>query len=520
MIKKRSIYPFLFIVYMVLLPFTSNLGQINFSNILRPTFIGLGVAGFIYVAFWLFSKNWLRAGFLTFLFSFCILFFGHLLNISEKVLQIKIEYVSSLYILVVWIAIFLFISNIRFWRMIGNPTRMTYILNLGMICLTIASVGQILLYFGRAVLSTPSEPQSNQPVENGSASTGQYPDIYILIMDAYGRSDVLNELYGVDTSEFLNFLDEKGFYVADQSRSNYIETHLSIASLLNYDYFLPWNPPDTASEYFDYFNRSIKENRLFLFLQQKGYKVVALQSEYLLTDFQNADIYYQSNIGFNDIERLVITNSVFNVEPSIRTNLFYQGHRQRLLNNFEKLQTIPTLPEPKVVFAHFLLPHPPFIFDQDGNPVSSFRSYTIWDGSKFEGSDEEYLTGYKNQLLYSNSLIESTIQAILSQSTNPPIIILQGDHGPAAYLNWNSVEKSCLWERTGILNAYYAPDYIKQNLYSTITPVNSFRVILNGIFNTNLSYLDDLTYYSSNTNHSMVEVTGLIEGKESCPVSP
>lgn len=520
MLKKLPIYPFLFIVYTVLLPFTSNLGQINPGFLFRPTLIGLGVTGIVFGIFWLFSKNLLRAGFLTFLFSFCLLFFGHLLNIFEEVLQIRIEYITSLYFLVVWLAIFLFFSNIQFWKVLKNPAKTTHILNLGMIFLTIASVGQILLYFGKNLISTFSEPQVVQSVENKPSSSDQYPDIYILIMDSYGRSDVIDELYGVDNSEFLTFLEEKGFYVASQSRSNYIQTNLSISSLLNYGYVIPENPPDTTSEFSDYIKKTIMDNKLFSFLQEKGYTTVALQSEYSITEIQNADIYFQSNIGFNDIERLMITNSVLNLELSIRTKLFYQGHRQRLFYNFDKLNTLPILPGPKVVFAHLLLPHPPFIFDQEGNPVKITRSYTIWDGDKFEGSDEEYLTGYKNQLLFTNTLLESTIQTIINQSSQQPIIILQGDHGPGAYLNWNSFEKSCLWERTGILNAYYVPNTIKQELYPSITPVNSFRIILNGIFNTNFSYLEDQTYFSSSANLSMPDITLFIEDKKSCPVSP
>jgi hypothetical protein len=66
------------------------------------------------------------------------------------------------------------------------------------------------------------------------------------------------------------------------------------------------------------------------------------------------------------------------------------------------------------------------------------------------------------------------------------VIIIQGDHGPA------QLEKE---NRMGILNAYYFPNK-KDALYATITPVNTFRVVFNTFFGTNLELLTDTSYYS------------------------
>src|SRR5688572_31865313 len=41
------------------------------------------------------------------------------------------------------------------------------------------------------------------------------------------RQDVLHELYEFDNSSFLNDLSARGFYVAHESSSNYIQTMLS-----------------------------------------------------------------------------------------------------------------------------------------------------------------------------------------------------------------------------------------------------------------------------------------------------
>jgi tRNA(Ile)-lysidine synthase TilS/MesJ len=52
-------------------------------------------------------------------------------------------------------------------------------------------------------------------------------------VDAYGRSDVLKDLYDIDNNDFIRYLKEKNFYVAEDSHSNYNQTRLSLASSLN-----------------------------------------------------------------------------------------------------------------------------------------------------------------------------------------------------------------------------------------------------------------------------------------------
>jgi hypothetical protein len=59
------------------------------------------------------------------------------------------------------------------------------------------------------------------------------PDVYYIVLDGYGRADVLSSIFNYDNSEFIEFLKEKGFYVGERSHSNYIETYLSLTSSLN-----------------------------------------------------------------------------------------------------------------------------------------------------------------------------------------------------------------------------------------------------------------------------------------------
>ncbi len=62
------------------------------------------------------------------------------------------------------------------------------------------------------------------------------PDIDYIVLDAYGETNVLRAMFGFDNRQFLKRLEEKGFYIARRSLANYSQTHLSLASSLNFSY--------------------------------------------------------------------------------------------------------------------------------------------------------------------------------------------------------------------------------------------------------------------------------------------
>jgi hypothetical protein len=52
-------------------------------------------------------------------------------------------------------------------------------------------------------------------------------------------------------------------------------------------------------------------------------------------------------------------------------------------------------------------------------------------------------------------------------------------------------------ESAGVLNAIFLPGANRDSLHPSITPVNTFRVILNEYFNARLDLLEDHTYFSN-----------------------
>jgi hypothetical protein len=347
----------------------------------------------------------------------------------------------------------------------------------------------------------------------------EFPDIYIIILDAYARSDVLSEIYQYDNSEFLANLEARGFYIADQVKSNYVQTPYSIGSLLNFDYAAKWKPP---SDYFKYLHDPIENNRAFSALRTIGYRVVTIDNGFSHSNIGNADIRLSPYSSFNEFETFLLADSpVETLSEVLKFNVptfTYNTHRKRVLFALEELKKLPSSTGPKVVFAHILSPHPPFVLDDHGNNLQPQRAYGIWDGNEFQGNLKEYWTGYKNQLVFVNTKIIEIVDGLQARSITPPIIIIMSDHGPGSLFHWNPEAPGCLWERTGNFFALSLPGkQLNDVLYPSISPVNAFRVIFNLYFGENLNLLPDKSFMTAWSYQDYIgEITDKIGTIESC----
>ena len=384
--------------------------------------------------------------------------------------------------------------------------------------LTVVAAGMLLVpavrvvptYLGRELHAQAGG--SAQEIFQATREPRPLPDIYYLIFDRYGDAATIQESYGYDNGPFYRDLQAKGFYVAGASRSNYIKTPLSLASSLNLTLLdegtLGASPDSTdwASTY-----RMVENHRLGRFLRARGYTYVHAGSWWWPT---RRSPYAARNINsypWTPRSLLVLLNSGL-VHPIFeRTGSPWLDDRRqqwsRATRDMQELETIPALPGPKFVFAHVLVPHPPNVFNRDGSFLKS--------------ADEDKRTdqqNYVNQLIATNTKIVALIDRILRDSKNPPIVVLQGDEGPYPLgtrqpgFDWHGATRAQLRDKSGILNAYYFPPGPSPRLYASITPVNSFRLILNEYFGTALAPLPDTTYahQSDYRPYMLQDITGLV----------
>jgi hypothetical protein len=525
-IKTFPFYAVLFALYPVITLYARLPGGVQPSTTLRVILLQTLLVAILFLVIYRFNKNTLRAGFIAGLVVFYFSSTGHLYSVLQS---LQIPTWSHLAIVVFGLFIIATMSHRLVWEKYLTSARLTTItsyLNLIAVFSLVYPAYQIsgVLWDARDDAVVPWNQLIRQNIPMQTVVAEDLPDIYYIILDGYGRNDSVQDVFGYDNSDFIRSLEERGFYVADESRSNYIRTVASLSSSLNMDYInfakdkAGWDSINYLPLY-DLIHHSLVRSML----EESGYRTVTVATDFGLTDIKDSDIYlspFKSDLA--EFERVYLGNTAlgafydpeFGFTDTLRKYLPLPGygtHRALIHYQYAQLARIPMIEGPKFVFVHIISPHPPFVFDADGNALTTDRSYTLGDGEGFLGTPEEYRNGYIGQLQYVNKMILQAIDAILASSTSP-VIILQGDHGSGSLLDEKSMKDSCMYERTSILNAYYMPDGRTQSLYPSITPVNTFRILFNTYLGTDFSPLPDRTYYSPWINpYDFIEVTDHIE---------
>jgi len=366
----------------------------------------------------------------------------------------------------------------------------------------------------------------------GQPDAGALPDIYYIVLDGYGRQDILSRYYHYDNSPFLTKLGELGFYVADLSTANYNQTVLSLAASLNMHYVQDLVGNQTlGAEGRVRLAEALKHSQVRAFLRAQGYELVAFETGYSQTEIRDAEVFWGPESDSSRAEHPLLGSQVSTFESlllsttalralldfdplrqqlsrSSVTDPHFQAHRVRVRYTLDSLGKAAERPGPTFVFAHVISPHPPFVFEVNGGSVANQGIYSLADADAFGGGPEEYVARYRAQLEYLNTLVIPALEDILRRSERPPVILLQADHGPGAYFVWDSAEDSLLPERMSMLNAYYFPDGDYTALDSAISPVNSFRVVLDMYFGETLPRLPDRSFFSSwDRPLDLIEVT-------------
>jgi len=526
------LHPFLFAIYPILALYSRNPGEITIPQALRPMLIAALLAGLLLIfLYWNWAnKNWLRAAIITSLFGLYLSSSGHAYRILKSTIFPNAGAALHWAIILIGITLVILINTKAVWQRYATTQRIATITTTLNLAAWLSLVYPCFVIGSTVVKGCDDTPpawtelvgQEDEP--QGLAATRR-PDIYYIVVDGYARQDVSSGLYGLDNAEFLDYLEARGFYIARDSRSNYVQSPLSFASFLNFDYinFAETQAGSQSINRLPLFDL-IRDSRARQLLEAAGYKLVTTSSGYPFTEIIEANVYLAPfDSSASEIERFFLSTTAlsalydteFPFTPTLRYYLplpGYETSRQRIQYAFEQLQTIPRLPGAKIVLMHIVAPHPPFIFDRDGNPSEPAQPFSPADGEAFSGGTTEYQRGYIEQLLYINQRLEESIEAILSQSAAPPIIILQADHGPGSMLKRDIVEETCLWERASILNAYYFPDERTDGLYPAITPVNTFRVVFNTYFGTHFDLLPDRTYFSPQSHpYDFTDITDMIQ---------
>lgn len=333
-----------------------------------------------------------------------------------------------------------------------------------------------------------------------SSGRGWTPDIYFIVLDGCARGDVMKELFGLDYEPMLGRLEHKGFFVARRSESDYCQTRLSLASTLNANYLdklLDPSDPDLLR-----LSSLIRENLVMKLLRPLGYRFASFATGFEPTEIPEADLYLQPRPGVSAFHRLLIEMTPIGLwQDEVELADKFDLARGQTLFVLDRLPTLAAIRGPTFTFAHVIAPHQPFLFGEHGEDTSPRQMLPGSTRAKAPdpsfGTPEYVREAYRKQASYVLERAEETIDRILAASPEPPVIILQSDHGSFLRYHTEDAGATDLRERFGILNCILVPGRKVEDLREGMTSVNTFRAVLKEVIGADLPPLPARNYFSS-----------------------
>lgn len=478
------LHPFLFAIYPIFELRNFNIGYVDSAALVRPILVSVLSTALIWVILRSLTKEWRKSGIVTTLIVIVFFAYGHVFLQIQSTFG---EMIRHRYLLLIFGGLFLLAVWFIFWRIKKAETLVNFLTVAGAF-LTIFSVARSVQH-DLAVYQSAREVRAameSYREEASSSHVGERPDIYVILLDAHTSAYALDKYFNYDNSAFTQKLEDLGFYVAQCAQSNYPVTKLSVTST----FYANYHQEPTL---YPLYSSLVVET-----LRSQGYLVVTFENRSQGHFAFGEDLRLSRNQllagkidltgGLSEFEFKLLETSLARLAFDIPTLIpgfdlaqqketEYYEHYQQTFFILDELKRLPEeVDGPKLVFAHFLVPHPPFIFTPQGE--------FFWN--------ENEVDGYLSNVEFIDSQIADVVEEIIAKSAMPPVIIIMGDHGPSGV---PSKDQPPL--RMSILNAYYVNERAKEDLYPTMTPVNSFRVVLNNYFGTEYPLLEDVSYHAS-----------------------
>jgi hypothetical protein len=339
---------------------------------------------------------------------------------------------------------------------------------------------------------------ADRPALAATLSAVTSPDVYHIILDAFGRSDTLRAQYGLDLTDFSHSLNSRGFEVYEDAVANYPQTFLSIASMLNVTYLdQPAEDPQVTSRV--PMHEMIQHSPVLELFKRSGYQFVFIGSIYSATQSHRlADECVCDAPIIGEFESSIIGITPF--RDIGFGGLDYSPHRNKILRSLASLESLGPSQSPRIVLAHLLAPHPPFVFDETGRPVNANRAFSVLDGSMFEGTREEYVNGYKGQARYLSNRLQSIVdhlEALSRAEGREAFIVIHGDHGPRARFSATDAGKTDPTEVLPIFLAIHWPSTASLSRSPVHSLVNVYREFIRRFVDPRFEQLRDRAFISS-----------------------
>lgn len=310
------------------------------------------------------------------------------------------------------------------------------------------------------------------------------PNVYYLMLDAYVGSDQLVKQTKFDNSEFINFLTDSDFIVANRSFSNYHITLFSFGATLNLDYHdvklvrgKEAISKPAVSELFKGNNKAVNT------FKDNNYKYVYVPAVwYLMRCRGREDTCLNGKSGYIDIFESVIGNTPFRYIYQKLIIALKLSQYDQFENAEIAIDLYPN--EPKFVLIHF-----PQLHDR------------VYNRNCEQAPENNKKLSYAHNVNCFNNELTAFVEKIIDEDPDA-IIALQADHGGRRLLP--ALDKmDSLFNFFSIFSAIRIPENHQFNLapiFDDASPVNLFRMVF-------AQLSDETPILLSNNSFSFVEDT-------------
>lgn len=452
-----------------------------------------GLSLFLFVAGKILLKKNDKAGVWATVLSILFFFWGSAHDFLNTYLT---SFFSSYMLLLPLIFISLVIWTIKLKRKSSTIQKTNLFLNILILVLLLIEGGTCLFKLIAKEDKKNNFAYYNTPIQPAFIvnSDSLKPDIFYIIFDEYASSRSLKQYLDFDNSRLDSMLVKNNFYIASGSKSNYNATPLSIGS----------------SFFADYFNVSFEGKKIFpkellqaqFTIKQAPFPYLLKSQGYSIKNYGLCDINGQTspeepwfNPEIRDIlhketfwgrvKKDIIWNLPFDLPPlllpdkeMIKRKNVLRRNRNNYKNLINELSTQNR--QPKFVYCHIMMPHGGYYLNKKGEERNAHK------GDENPGIRDSL---YLDQLIYTNTWVQSIASSANQEFSRPRVVVIQGDHGRRDDTSYDPVLKR---EKQFMnLNCFYFSDKNYTVLYDSISTVNTFRVILNKYFGQSNSLLKD-----------------------------
>jgi len=331
------------------------------------------------------------------------------------------------------VVVVLLVVVLGVWVSVDKLRAATRTLNLLLAGLVLYNLAALIFSQIQTAQATQQAQAKNQGAETRAPKVNndsQHPDIYYIILDGYPSNSSLMEESEIDNSDFTDGLEERGFYVAYDSRTNYPVTLPSKLSSLNMRYLEPGEGPDGMPG-IEYARALVADNAVAKELISRGYTYVFMLSGYdtgsTIADL-NIDYYSQGTryfpLGGPQPDNVVrepfwplLVESTALVEADLDLAALSRPasapaeyrNPYRVLAVLDEAPRIAQMPEATFAVLHIIMPHYPIRFRRDGS---------ILTGEEYQlARNKNRKPAFVDQLIWFNGRVLQMVDSITSSSS-------------------------------------------------------------------------------------------------------